>query len=56
MGKVGTAISITANIMVSLLWAVGGVAAAASGTPQILLIVIPYLVYLWAFKGRWLIY
>jgi hypothetical protein len=56
MGKVGTAMSITAKILVSLLWAAAGVAGAAAGKPQALLVVVPYLIYLWAFRGRWLIY
>jgi hypothetical protein len=56
MGKVGTAISITARILVSLLWAAAGAVGVAAGKPQVLLVVIPYLVYLWAFRGRWLVY
>ena len=49
MGMVG-------KVLVSLLWAGGGIAAAAGGAPLALIPVVLYLVYLWAFGGRWLIY
>jgi hypothetical protein len=44
------------RILVSLLWIMGAVIAIGIGAPVLALIPVAYLVYLWGFGGRWLIY
>ncbi len=56
LDAVGRGVSILAKVMVSVLWIAVGAIAVAAGQPLLLLVVIPYLIYLWLFGGRWLIY
>ena len=53
---VGSGFRIVARVLVSLLWVVVTVAGFGSGAWPIGLLGILYLVYLWGFRGRWLIY
>ena len=48
--------SVMMKLLVSALWAAGGVFAASNGSVVAVLVVIAYLVYLWVLDGRWLIY
>jgi ABC-type Co2+ transport system permease subunit len=45
-----------ARLFTSLLWVGGGIVAFSIGQPLIGVVAIAYLVYLWVFRGRWLIY
>jgi hypothetical protein len=56
MDKVTTGVNITAKILVSLLWLAGGIVCFAAGVWYLGLVAIAYLIYLWVFGGRWLIY
>ena len=44
------------KVLVSALWIAGGIAMASAGEVAAIPIVLAYLVYLWLFDGRWLIY
>ncbi|MFT3852178.1 MAG: hypothetical protein QM733_05495 [Ilumatobacteraceae bacterium] len=46
----------TVKVMVSLFWALIGIVGVAAGQPLVLIPVVLYLVYLWLFGGRWLVY
>lgn len=50
------AVSMIGKIAVSIIWAGAGVVAAVGGQPLLLIPVVAYLVYLWAFNGGWLIW
>lgn len=53
---VANGVNLTAKIVVSVLWAAGAIAGFALGQPIIGIVATLYLVYLWVFGGRWLIY
>jgi hypothetical protein len=52
----GQTMSMVGKVLVSLLWVGGGIAATVGGAPLVLIPVVLYMIYLWAFGGRWLIY
>lgn len=60
MGKktdaVVNGVNMTLKVITSLLWLAVCVGGFAAGQPIIGLVAIAYLVYLWVFNGRWLIY
>jgi hypothetical protein len=49
-------VNVTVKVFVSALWAAAGIAGFATGLWWFGLLAIAYLVYLWFFGGRWLIY
>jgi hypothetical protein len=54
--KVFSGISIFAKFMVSMIWLALTILGFAAGVPLLGIFGIAYLVYLWIFRGRWLIY
>ena len=56
LDAVGRGASIVGRVLVSLLWAAGGVIGVISGAPLVGVVAAAYLAYLWLFGGRWLIY
>ncbi len=54
--RVGRAVSLVAKLLTSLLWVGIAAAGAAAGQPVAAVFAAVYLVYLWVFDGRWLIY
>lgn len=53
---VGASVSVVGKVLTSSLWGLGGVLALGAGEPLGALVAVVYLVYLWVFGGRWLIY
>ena len=51
-----SAMSVTAKLLVSLLWVALCIVGFASGVWELGLVAIAYLAYLWLFGGRWLFY
>lgn len=49
-------INIAGKVLVSLLWLGGAIVTFAAGVWWAGLLCIAYLLYLWVFGGRWLIY
>lgn len=60
MGKiangVATGVNVVAKLLVTALWVAVAIAGFATGAWPIGLLAIAYLIYLWVFSGRWLIY
>ena len=60
MGKKADAVvngvNMTLKVITSLIWVAVCVAAFAAGQPIVGVVAIAYLMYLWVFGGRWLIY
>lgn len=54
--KVLSGVSIVAKVLVSMLWLAITIGGFAAGAPLVGAIGIVYLVYLWFFGGRWLLY
>jgi hypothetical protein len=53
---VANGVNMTLKVLTSLLWAAVCVGGFAAGAPIVGVVAIAYLVYLWGFGGRWLIY
>jgi hypothetical protein len=49
-------VNMTMKIITSILWILAGIGAFSLGHPIIGVVAVLYLVYLWIFGGRWLIY
>jgi hypothetical protein len=60
MGKktdaVVNGVNMTLKVITSLIWAAVCVGGFAAGQPIVGVVAIAYLIYLWVFGGRWLIY
>lgn len=54
--KFGAAVGGFAKLLVGLLWAAGGAFMFSQGQVVLGLIAVAYLIYLFAFGGRWLLY
>ena len=49
-------VSMVAKVLTSFLWLAVCIAGFAAGQPIVGIVAALYLVYLWVFGGRWLIY
>lgn len=49
-------VNMTMKVITTLLWGAFGIAAFSLGHVWLGIVAVLYLVYLWVFGGRWLIY
>ena len=49
-------VNMTLKVMTSLLWLAAGIGGFVAGQPIFAVAAIAYLIYLWVFGGRWLIF